>query len=342
VAAGLGQWVASVIGGIGSGTVDALRATIRLPRVAHPLPPPAPGDSFQVSGLTSLVTPNADFYRIDTAFIPPAVDPGGWRLRITGLVRHPLTFSFDELMAMPQEQADITLCCVSDPVGGNLISSARWQGVRLDRLLRMVAPTPSADQVVGRSVDGFTAGFPLQIALDGRAALVAVGMNGVPLPVEHGFPARLVVPGLYGYVSATKWLTEIQLTTFSAFGAYWVERGWGPPAPIFTESRIDVPQPGSRLRSGRVWVAGIAWAQHRGIARVQVQVDSGPWQEAELAGQLSLDTWRQWRWAWDATAGAHTLSVRAVDATGAVQTAQPATPFPDGATGYPSVQVTVA
>lgn len=340
-AAALGQGFATLLGGIGSGTVDALRATVHLPRVAHPLPPPAPGDSFRIPGVTPLVTPNPDFYRIDTAFIPPAVDPGTWRLRIDGMVGHPLTFSFDELMAMPQEEADITLCCVSDPVGGNLISNARWQGVRLDRLLDRAGPTRAADQVVGRSVDGFTAGFPLQLALDGRAALVAVGMNGVPLPIAHGFPARLVVPGLYGYVSATKWLTEIRLTTFAAFGAYWVERGWGPPAPVLTEARIDVPQPGGRLRAGTVTVAGVAWAQHRGIAGVQVQVDAGPWQDAELAGELSIDTWRQWRLRWEATPGAHTLSARAVDGSGAVQTGRIAAPFPDGATGYPTVHVTV-
>jgi DMSO/TMAO reductase YedYZ molybdopterin-dependent catalytic subunit len=340
--AAIGQGLASLLASAGSTAVQAMRAAVRLPRVAHPLPPPAPADSFAVPGLTPLVTPNSAFYRIDTAFVPPSVDPGSWALSIDGMVRAPLSLSYDQLMDFPQVEADITLCCVSDNVGSNLVSSARWQGVPLARLLGMAGVQPGADQLVGRSVDGFTAGFPTSLATDGRAALVAVGMNGEPLPIEHGFPARLVVPGLYGYVSATKWLSEILLTTFSAFDPYWVQRGWDRLGPIVTESRIDVPQDGATVRAGTVTVAGVAWAQHRGITRVQVRVDAGPWTDAELAGVLSIDTWRQWRLSWRAPAGSHTLQVRAADATGAFQTARVAATFPGPATGYHTVQVTVA
>ena len=340
--AALGQGLSSLLGGFSSSAVDAFRVAVRLPRVARPLPAPAAADSFDVPGISPLVTPNGDFYRVDTAFIPPALDPGTWRLRIDGMVRHPMTLSYDDLMKTPQVEADITLCCVSDPVGGNLISNARWQGVRLDRLLGLAGVLPGADQIVGRSADGFTAGMPTRLALDGRASLVAVAMNGQPLPIEHGFPARLVVPGLYGYVSATKWLTEIQLTTFASFDAYWVQRGWAQPAPLVTESRIDVPQSGSRVNAGAVTIAGVAWAQHRGISGVQVRVDSGPWLDAEVAGELSIDTWRQWRVRWLASAGTHLIEVRARDATGAVQSPRESDPFPSGATGYHTVQVTVA
>ncbi len=336
-----GQGLASLVGSVPSSAVERFRAATRLTRAAHPLPPPPAADSFRIAGLTPLVTPNAGFYRVDTAFVPPSVDPVSWRLSLDGMVDRPLTFRYEDLMAMPQEEAYITLCCVSDPVGGSLIGNALWQGVRLARLLALAGVRHGADQLVGRSVDGFTAGFPTALALDGRAALVALGMNGEPLPIVHGFPARLIVPGLYGYVCATKWLTEIRLTTLSSFTAYWEQRGWGPPAPVATESRIDVPRDGAALSPGEVTVAGVAWAQHRGIRGVQVRVDGGPWRAAELAGELSIDTWRQWRYRWTATRGRHTLAVRATDAGGRVQTARTVPPFPDGATGYPSVRVTV-
>jgi len=342
VVAALGQGIASLLVSTSAAAVEAVRRTIRLPRVARPLPPPDPADSFDVPGISPLVTSNDAFYRIDTAFIPPAVDSTSWQLRINGMVERPLTLTYDQLMAISQVEADITLCCVSDPVGGNLISNARWQGVRLDRLLEMAGVLHGADQIVGRSVDGFTAGMPTALALDGRAALVAVGMNGQPLPIEHGFPARLVVPGLYGYVSGTKWLQEILLTTFSSFDAYWVQRGWSQPSPIRTESRIDVPQDGSSLAAGATVIAGVAWAQHRGISGAQVRIDSGPWLPAQLAGELSIDTWRQWKLGWQATPGMHTIEVRAVDGTGTAQTPAYSDPFPSGATGYHTIQVTVS
>ncbi|MDQ2960883.1 MAG: molybdopterin-dependent oxidoreductase [Candidatus Dormibacteraeota bacterium] len=322
-------------------SVESLRRAIRLPRVSRPLPPVPTSAAFDVPGLSPLVTPNADFYRIDTALDVPQVDPGTWQLHLTGMVRAPFTLSYAQLLAMPQVESDITLCCVSDPVGGPLISSARWQGVRLADLLSRAGVSAGANQVVGRSVDGFSAGFPVAAALDGRDALVAVGMNGEPLPLEHGFPARLVVPGLYGYVSATKWLTIIELTTFESVGGFWVDRGWAPAAPIRTESRIDVPSDGSQLARGTVVIAGVAWAQHRGIKGVEVRVDGQAWRPADTANALSIDTWRQWRLRWDATPGQHTIEVRAIDATGLPQVPQTADPFPAGATGYHTIAVTV-
>lgn len=341
-AAAVGQGIASLITSMSSTAVQAMRATIHLPKVADPLPPVPAADSFNVPGLSPLVTENDNFYRVDTEFVPPAVDVTTWNLTIQGMVRKPITLTYDQLMKIPQVQADITLCCVSNDVGSDLISNARWQGVPLAKLLDMAGVLPGADQVVGISVDGFSAGFPTQLALDGRMALVAVGMNGQPLPIDHGFPARLVVPGLYGYVSATKWLTEIQLTTLSSYDAYWVQRGWAQQGVIVTELRIDVPQGGANVKAGSVIVAGVAWAQHRGISAVQVRVDSGPWLDAQLAGELSIDTWRQWRLAWQATAGTHTLEVRAADDTGTFQVSRFTYPFPGGATGYDQIQVTVA
>lgn len=242
---------------------------------------------------------------------------------------------------MPQIEADITVCCVSNDVGGPLIGTARWQGVRLADVLRTAGVRADAEQVVGRSVDGFTAAFPLVLATDGRDALIAVGMNGEPLPVVHGFPARLVIPGLYGYVSATKWLSRITLTRFDPGQAFWVSRGWVPAGPIRTGSRIDVPRAGRPVRAGPVTVAGVAWAQHRGIVAVQVRVDDGPWQQASLAPSLGVDVWRQWRLLWDATAGTHRLTVRAVDGAGAVQPGRRQAPFPAGATGWHQVDVRV-
>lgn len=336
----LGGAATALVHGMQS-SVEALRRAIRLPRVSRPLPPVPDSAAFEVPGLSPLVTPNAEFYRIDTALDVPQVVPGTWRLQVEGMVRNPFTLSYTDLLAMPQVESDITLCCVSDEVGGNLISSARWQGVLLANLLNRAEPLSAATQVVGRSVDGFTAGFPLAAALDGRDALVALGMNGEPLPLEHGFPARLVVPGLYGYVSATKWLTHIELTTFESVGGFWVDRGWARAGPIRTESRIDVPADGSQIARGTAVIAGVAWAQHRGIKAVEVRVDGQGWRPADTADALSIDTWRQWRLHWDATPGQHTIEVRATDATGVPQTPQTADPFPAGATGYHTITVSV-
>jgi DMSO/TMAO reductase YedYZ molybdopterin-dependent catalytic subunit len=286
------------------------------------------------------VTRNADFYRVDIALSVPQVLVDDWALRVHGMVRRPMTLTFAELTAREVVEADITMTCVSNQVGGGLLGNARWLGVRLDDLLADAGIRPGADQVVGRSVDGYTCGFPVA-ALDGRDALVAFGMNGEPLPLEHGFPARLVVPGLYGYVSATKWLSEIELTTFDRFDQYWVPRGWDARAPIKTSSRIDTPRGLARLPAGRTAVAGVAWAQTRGIDAVDVRVGDGPWRPAELAAALGDTTWRQWVHWWDATPGRHTLAVRATDGTGAIQTAERSEPRPNGSSGLHEVVVIV-
>lgn len=279
------------------------------------------------------------FYRIDTQLLgPPAVDVDRWRLAITGMVEHPFELSFTELLAMPLVEEYVTLACVSNPVGGDLVGNAAWVGVPLASLLERAGVRPGASQVVGRSVDGFTVGFPLEAGLDGRRALVAVGMNGELLPLAHGFPARLVVAGLYGYTSATKWLSEIELARWEDFDAYWVPRGWSKFAPVKTQSRIDTPLPGALIVAGPQVVAGVAWAP-RGVSRVEIQVDGHAWVEAELAAVVTDDTWRQWRFDWQVPPGEHVLRVRATDGQGKLQRAQVSDPAPDGATGYHTVRV---
>lgn len=321
-------------------------AAVNSARQAVVLPTPsgtraaAPPDT-SVAGL-QYVTNNDVFYRVDTAIVVPRVDPRDWTLKIHGRVANPMTLSWDDLLRRPMIERYVTLTCVSNEVGGNLVGNAKWLGVPLKDLLEQVRPDPGADQVVGRSVDGFTAGSPTAVLMDGRDAMIAVAMNGEPLPLEHGFPARVVVPGLYGYVSATKWLSELELTSFADFDAYWVPRGWARMAPIKTESRIDRPRDGSSTPPGSVVVAGVAWAQHTGISKVEVQVDGGPWQTATLAAVASVDTWRLWSWTWSAAAGRHTLRVRATDNAGAVQTGESAPPIPNGASGYHTISVTIA
>ncbi|HET7488532.1 MAG TPA: molybdopterin-dependent oxidoreductase [Acidimicrobiales bacterium] len=312
-----------------------------LPATADPAPAPA-GEPLAADGLSPLVTPTSRFFRIDEALVPPVVNEERWRLRITGMVATPLVLTYADLLAEPLVDRHITIACVSNEVGGNLVGTARWTGVRLADLLRRAGADPAATQVVGRSVDGFTAGFPTEAALDGRDALVAVGMGGRALTRIHGFPARLIVPGLYGYVSATKWLKEIELTTWEAFDAYWVERNWARQAPIKAQSRIDVPRDYSTVAAGRRAVAGVAWAPGPGVARVEVRVDEGPWQEAELGPSLGHDAWRQWKVGWDAAPGDHVLRVRATTGDGEVQTEATHRPFPDGATGYHRVHVAVS
>ena len=324
------------------GRAAAARARTVLQRPAVPLPAAPAGLEAVTPGVSPLLTPLDGFYRIDTALVVPDVDLERWRLRITGMVDRPFSLSYGELAALPQVEADITLCCVSNEVGGRLIGTARWQGVPLQDLLDRAGVLPGATQLVGRSVDGFTAGFPTATLADGRPALVALGMAGEPLPLRHGFPARLVIPGLYGYVSATKWLGELELTTLDGFDAYWVPRGWAKEGPIKTSARIDVPRRGQRLVPGRQAVAGVAWAPTRRIERVEVQVDDGPWEAADLGPELSADTWRQWVWSWEAPAGEHTLRVRAVDGTGAVQDAWERPPAPSGSTGLHRVKVEVS
>jgi DMSO/TMAO reductase YedYZ molybdopterin-dependent catalytic subunit len=316
------------------------RRSLRLPRPRRALAAVSPAASAGGARVSPFVTPNADFYRIDTALTVPRVSIDSWELSVTGMVARPLTLSYAELISREISEADITLTCVSNEVGGKLIGNARWLGVRLDDLLAEAGIDPGADQIVGRSVDGYTCGFPVA-ALDGRGALVAIGMNDEPLPLEHGYPARLIVPGLYGYVSATKWLSEIELTTFDAFDQYWVRRGWVDDAPIKLQSRIDTPKGLSKIAAGTVAIAGVAWAQTRGIERVEVQIDDGDWIEARLAAEQSADTWRQWSLAWEAAPGRHTVRVRATEAGGAIQTDERSEPFPSGATGQHQIVVIV-
>jgi len=331
-----GRWLAARRG------VSAARAAVTLPQPASPAPAlPAEADA-HLPGLASFVTTAKDFYLIDTSLVVPQVDPQTWRLKIHGRVRKPLTLTYQQLLARPMIERYITLACVSNEVGGGLISNARWLGVPLADLLDEVEPDDGADQVIGRSVDGFTVGTPTAVLRDGRDAMLAVGMNGAPLPLRHGFPVRVVVPGLYGYVSATKWLAELELSTFGDFDAYWVRRGWAAQAPIKTQSRIDTPQNGANPARGTVMVAGVAWAQHRGVSTVEVRVDGGDWRKATLGAVPSIDTWRQWTYAWDATPGKHEIQVRATDNGGAVQPQGQAPPFPDGATGWHTIGVEVS
>ncbi|MGN9802375.1 molybdopterin-dependent oxidoreductase [Micromonospora sp. L32] len=334
--AGLGgHWLAGRRG------VSAAREAVTLPAPSAAAPAVPAGADLSLAQLAPYITPTSGFYRIDTALVVPQVDPETWRLRIHGRVRNPIELSFADLLARPMVERYVTLACVSNEVGGDLIGNARWLGVPLKELLDEADPEEGADQVVGRSVDGWTCGTPTAVLRDGRDALLAVGMNGEPLPVEHGFPVRMVVPGLYGYVSACKWVTELELTSFADFDAYWVPRGWSAQGPVKTQSRIDTPRPRNRLTTGPVMVAGVAWAQHRGISRVEVRVDGGPWREAALAPTVSVDTWVQWSWRWDATPGEHALQVRATDATGETQTGREQPVEPDGATGWHTVKVTV-
>ena len=314
-----------------------------IPPPAQEAPPPPAGASLDVPDLSPIITPNRDFYRIDTALLVPRPELATWRLRLTGMVERPFELTYEELVAMPLHEQYVTIACVSNEVGGGLVGNALWSGVRLKELLDRAGISSEATQIVGRAVDGFTVGFPTAWAIaDDREPLVAVAMNGEPLPANHGFPARLIVPGLYGYVSATKWLAEIELTTLDAFDAYWVPLGWAKEAPILTQSRIDVPRNGARLAPGTIAVAGVAWAPDRGIGSVEVQVDEEGWQPAELSAPISDATWVQYVHRWEATAGEHLLRVRATDGTGEVQTDRRTPPAPDGARGHHTIRVTVA
>lgn len=337
----------AVLGGrmltAGRQATQALRSSFALPKAATPAPAPIAGAEFDVPGLTPLITPNAGFYRIDTALQIPVIDPKSWSLKITGMVDRDVTIGFDELVALPLEESYTTLACVSNYVGGELIGNAKWLGYPIRELLRRAGPRQGADMVLSTSADGFTASTPLSVLTDDRNAILAIGMNGEPLPFEHGYPVRMVVPGLYGYVSATKWVTRLEVTTFAKHTAYWTDRGWSERGPVKLSSRIDVPRDGSGpIEAGTVTVAGVAWDQHVGIGGVQLRVDDGPWNDAELAEAISADTWRQWRWKWPARSGHHVLSVRAIDANGTVQTAAVADVVPDGATGLHRIDVTVS
>ena len=325
----------------GGAKAVAQRKSTALPAATEKLPAVAAGTTADVVGMTPYVTPNDAFYRIDTALVIPRVEVSNWKMTITGQVDKPLTFTYADLLKRPLVEHDCTLMCVSNEIGGDLVGNARWLGVRLADILKEAGVQKGADQVFASSVDGFTAGFPVSLAMDGREALIAIGMNGEPLPFRHGFPARLVVPGIYGYVSAVKWLSDIRLTTFEESQGYWIPRGWSALGPIKTGSRIDVPGRG-RVVAGNTAIAGVAWAQHTGISKVEVQVDGTPWQTAELAVDGGVDTWRQWKLAWNATAGDHRIRVRATDANGKVQTEERADVAPDGATGWHEIGVSVS
>ncbi|GAA2742666.1 sulfite oxidase [Terrabacter aerolatus] len=316
---------------------DALRTA---PLTGTKLTVPA-GADLKVPGLSPYIVPNADFYRIDTAIVVPRINAADWKLKVTGMVDREVEIDWKTLQSKQMQEALVTLTCVSNEVGGNLIGNAVWTGWPVRELLAMAGPKAGADMVLQTSIDGFTASTPLGALTDDRNALLAIRMNGEPLPFEHGFPVRVVVPGLYGYVSATKWVTELKVTTYAADVAYWTPRGWSAMGPIKTASRIDVPQAGAVVKAGTVAVAGVAWAQHTGISKVEVQVDQQPWTQARLAADASIDTWRQWVYEWQATPGSHDIRVRAYDAKGQVQSPLEAPPAPDGATGIHVVNVRV-
>ena len=318
------------------------RADVTLPTPRETLPPV--DATVPVDDVSPFITPTEDFYRIDTAISVPMVNLSDWTVQIKGLVDRPYSLSYDELLAMDLIERDVTICCVSNEVGGDLIGTARWLGVPLDEVLDRAGADYEGTQLVGRSVDGFTVGFPTELAADGRTALLAIGMNGEPLPFEHGFPARMIVSGLYGYVSATKWLSEIEITPWDAFDAYWIPRGWAKEAPIKIQSRIDTPRNGRDFPVGPVPIGGVAWAQNTGIAGVEVSIDGGAWQPADMGADVSIDTWRQWTFVWDAAGaspGGHTVRVRATDVNGLVQTDAQAPPRPDGATGHHGVTIQI-
>ncbi|GLX01275.1 sulfite oxidase [Microtetraspora sp. NBRC 16547] len=339
--AGAGTVAGRLLGGREDVTAARRSVALALPRPAVAAKPLPAGADLHISGLSPFVTPNHEFYRVDTALVVPGVDPRSWTLKIHGMVDRPVELTFADLLRRPLVEADVTLTCVSNDVGGPYVGNARWLGARLADVLREAGIRRGADMLLSVSQDGWTSGTPVDVVMDGREALLAVAMNGEVLPAAHGFPVRQVVPGLYGYVSATKWVTEIKVTRFDQDTAYWTPRGWAARAPIKTESRIDVPRDGDRVPAGRTTIAGVAWAQHRGVDAVEVQVDGGAWRRATLADVPGPDTWRQWSIDWDLEPGGHTISVRATDATGYTQTPKVAPPAPDGATGYHSIRVRV-
>ena len=327
----------------GSAASGSAASAPTLPYKPIPIAPmtPLPADqTLTMPGLSPFYTPNSKFYRVDTALVVPQVAAQTWQLRIHGMVDRPMVLTYEQLAQLPMIQHDVTLTCVSDAVGGGYIGNAQWQGTLLADVLRKAGIQSGAEQIVMRDVKGMTIGVATEPVMDGRESLLAVGMNGQPLPAEHGYPVRVVVPGLYGYVSATKWVVDMEFTPFGAFDAYWVKQGWSQRAPIKTESRIDVPKDRRSVAAGQVTIAGVAWAQHKGIAGVEVGVD-GIWSTATIPAQDTIDTWRQWYYIWEATPGEHVLQVRATDQTGHTQTGTVHPTVPSGATGYHTINVTV-
>jgi DMSO/TMAO reductase YedYZ molybdopterin-dependent catalytic subunit len=346
----LGTAAGALVGGFGAKAwinsrynASAARATVALPKPETALPEPPASVHPDVSGLGPFFTPNSQFYRVDTALSVPQVNPNTWKLRVHGMVDRPFEITFDELLKYAFEEQDLTLTCVSNPVGGSYCGTARWLGTPLAPLLRRAGVQSGSDMILSTSTDGMTIGSPVEATLDGRQAMLAIAMNGEVLPIEHGFPCRMLIPGLYGYVSATKWVTDLNLTTFAESAAYWTANGWSPQGPVKTASRIDVPNNNATVSAGTVVLAGTAWATHRGVAAVEVQINNGAWHEATLATSETPDTWRQWTYQWsNAARGSYQVAVRATDSTGATQTSTVAGPPPDGATGYHTITVQVA
>ena len=324
------------VGGLGLAAVEGFIRPAAIGRPPIDLPTPQTTSSLppglQIDGLTPLRTPIEDFYRIDIAVSVPRREADDWELVIDGMVRNPYTITFAELLAMPMVERDVTLTCVSNPIGGQYVGSTRWQGVLVADILRKADPEARVEQVLSSGADGFTASTPLEVMLDGRDAMIAIAMDGEPLTRVHGYPARLLTPGLYGYVGATKWLEKLTLTTFDEAQAYWTNRGWGETGPVKTATRIDVPA--NQLDAGESVIAGVAWATHRGISKVEVRVDDGPWQEVTLSEDVNDDYWRQWKLPWNADKGTHQITARATDGKGAVQTDAIQDVLPDGPTGY--------
>nr|WP_314843936.1 molybdopterin-dependent oxidoreductase [uncultured Microbacterium sp.] len=337
--------VALAIGNVARGatqSVEAVRTALRLPRPATAAAPVPAGAELDIEGLAPVVTANADFYRIDTALVVPRLAPSDWSLRIHGMVDREVTITWDELVTLPMTESFVTLACVSNEVGGSLIGNALWLGYPVRELLARAGVDADADMVLSTSVDGFTASTPIEALTDDRDALLAIGMNGEPLPLEHGFPVRMVVPGLFGYVSATKWVTQLEVTRFDRAQGYWTPRGWSERGPVKLQSRIDVPRGGRSVEAGETVIAGMAWQQHVGVEGVEVRVDGGSWRAADLATAVSNDTWVQWSIPWTAESGPHTIECRAISVDGDTQTDTRAAPAPDGAQGWHRVEVSVA
>lgn len=339
---------ASAIAATGGRLLSAARSNVAQARESLQLPAPAKqapavpaGVQSKAPGVTPWLTPNNDFYRIDTALSVPEINVQDWELRVHGLVDREIRLSFQDLLDADLIESHVSLTCVSNPVGGNLAGNAKWLGMPIREVLKMAGPKDGADMVLSTSIDGFSASTPLEVLQDDRDAMLAIGMNGEALPLEHGYPVRMVVPGLYGFVSATKWVVDLEVTRFADSKAYWTQRGWSERGPIKTMARVEVPKSFAKVPAGRVAIGGTAWAQTRGITKVEVQIDNGPWTEATLSTEASLVTWRQWSFDWEATPGPHYIKARATDGTGEVQTDKRADPVPDGASGWQSLMVTV-
>ncbi|XVV06030.1 molybdopterin-dependent oxidoreductase [Actinosynnema sp. CA-248983] len=341
-AVAVGAGAAGLAGQLLGGRVDVEASRRSITLTPDTTAPPIPaGADFAADGTPGFITSNSEFYRVDTALSVPRLRAQDWRMRIHGMVDRELVLTYDDLLDRPLVEKTITLCCVSNEVGGPYISTTNFIGVPLRDLLLEAGVQPGSDQLATRSVDGWTCGTPVDAIMDPNSdALLAVGMNGEPLPAEHGFPVRMVVPGLYGFVSATKWLVDAELTTFDAFDPYWVRRGWAQRAPIKTMSRVDRPKGFEKVKAGRFVAAGIAWAQHTGIDKVEVRIDGGPWQPATLSTEVNIDTWRMWRLETQLPPGSHTIESRATDRSGYTQTDQRVNPIPDGATGWHSILFT--